>query len=55
MTCPKCHHTFQPATADLGRELAKRGATKSGRPRTKPRCKCGAMTLERAAKRKHKC
>jgi len=26
-----------------------------GRPRTAPRCACGAMTLDRASKRKHVC
>ena len=33
--------------------IAARG--KSGRPAIQDRCKCGAMTRERAKKRNHKC
>ena len=35
--------------------MRKAHGTGGGRPRTEPRCACGAMTLARAEKRGHKC
>lgn len=46
------------ATSDL-RAIGKIGGLaargKSGRPRTAERCPCGAMSVERAKQRNHKC
>lgn len=39
------------ADRDQPRKIGKLG----GRPRTAPRCPCGAMTVDRAMKRNHKC
>lgn len=39
------------ATGDDPREVGKLG----GRPRTAPRCPCGAMTRQRAKQRNHRC
>lgn len=33
----------------------KTGGRNGGRPRTAPRCPCGAMTLKRAKQRNHRC
>jgi hypothetical protein len=45
-------------TARQARQMAaqrKRYGAGSGRPRARDRCRCGAMTLARAAKRRHNC
>jgi len=39
------------ATDDDPRQVGKLG----GRPRTAPRCACGAMTRKRAKQRRHRC
>lgn len=57
--CPHCH---KPLTeAQIKRIWASYTGAKQtphagpGRPRVKPRCKCGAMTRERAEKHGHAC
>lgn len=47
-------------TTDQARQMAqtrsrKSGGSNGGRPRSKDRCACGAMTRERARKRRHVC
>lgn len=61
MECPHCEHKLTPEEVKTlwGRYTANlrtvhRGG-KEGRPRSKRRCPCGAMTRDRAAKRNHQC
>lgn len=37
------------------RRVGKPSGRTGGRPRTAPRCPCGAMTIKRAALRGHRC
>lgn len=58
--CPHCGHklTSDQIRSLWGRFRASLRVTVTpgpGRPRTKLRCTCGAMTVERAEKRNHKC
>lgn len=58
--CPHCGHnlTSDQIRSLWGRFRASFRVTATpgpGRPRTKLRCACGAMTVERAEKRNHKC
>ena len=60
MKCPHCGKKISVAfaAAEAGREfqaLRKTFGAGPGRPKAKRRCKCGAMTRERAKKRGHKC
>jgi hypothetical protein len=59
MLCPHCSHKLTPEEVrSLWASYCGKLQTPHagpGRPRTKPRCACGAMTLERAAKRGHVC
>ena len=60
MRLPGCRkdHSEAEILSAAGSILAARRKTNTagpGRPRTQPRCPCGAMTVERAAKRRHYC
>jgi len=51
MTTPK-----NPAAVALqALRKTKTGGRNGGRPRTAPRCPCGAMTAARAKQRNHRC
>jgi hypothetical protein len=59
MNCPHCNHELSEAEirSIWGAYCASLATPHAGpgRPRYKKHCRCGAMTLERAAKRNHKC
>jgi hypothetical protein len=59
MICPHCDHELTPEEirtiwASYTGSLQTPHAG-PGRPRYKKRCRCGAMTVERAKQRNHKC
>lgn len=60
MKCPHCGKPIRAALirADAARQASAKRVTHGagpGRPRAALRCPCGAMTVERATKRKHVC
>jgi len=60
MICPHCEHELTPEEiktiwASYTSSQRETYGAGPGRPRYKKRCRCGAMTLERAKQRNHKC